>query len=210
MLHSRYVPVLCALLMLAAIPTTIHSYLGTAIDDGLRASATSDTLLDMTSDPVDRRDRWVRNVYGSDDWTERIYQGPRGERIQLFVARSHDPKKLYHHPELGVAYSGSYTSSFRGDGIHTVRALDQDLPLHLLRGTGSSGFAAYALWHDGGFVRNPYLFQAQSALRLLVQPSRPLTLFFAHDRTADPAIPVDEAHATRLLIAAIGSFLEQQ
>ena len=192
MISTRFVSVVLFLLVLTAVPTTMHSYLGATSNDGFRTSVIAPTLLESPSQPVERRDDWVRRVYGSDDWIERLYQIPPDGAIQLFVSRSHDHKKLYHHPELGVAYAGAYTSSLRPDGVEMLPTFG-GLPVHVLRGRERPGLAVFALRYKDQFVGNPYLFQVRSSFELLVQPRRAMTLFFAHDRSADPGLAVTDA-----------------
>ena len=198
------------LLGLAAIPTTVHSYFGRQLSRttcGWMPSTT--TLLGWPSRPTERRRGWARAVYAATESTERLYRRPGDGEIQLFVARSYDPKKLYHHPELGVANKGTYTSSLRGDG-RTTLDVHGGLPVHVLRGTtDGTGLALYALRYGDRFVENPYLFQLRSSLALLVAPRREMTLFLVHDRFADATSPVESSATASLLVAAIEDFLDQ-
>jgi hypothetical protein len=91
----------------------------------------------------------------------------------LFVSRSYDLKRLYHHPELAVAYG----SDLRDAG--TLR-LTGDVVAHAFRGKSEqgNGLAVYALLYDGGFVDNPYIFQLRTAAELLFSPRRPMTILF--------------------------------
>ena len=209
MISTRFVSIILGLVVLAAIPTTVHSYFGAIREDGRRVAAIDPTLLGMSSTPVQRDDRWARRVYGSHDWMERLYDVPRHGDIQLFVARSYDPKKLYHHPELSVAYKGNYTSDLRASDVTSLSVLG-GLPVHVLRGSNNTGLVVYVLHYDGRFIDNPYLFQLRSSLELLVSPRREMTLFFVHDRFVESSHPVEGAEATRLLVAAIENFLEQE
>ena len=68
MISTRFVPVVLLLLVLASVPTTMHSYLGATANDGRHTEVIASTLLASPAQPVDRRDDWVRRVYGSDDW----------------------------------------------------------------------------------------------------------------------------------------------
>ncbi len=81
--------------------------------------------------------------------------------------------------------------------------------MHVLRGRERPGLAVFALQYRDRFVGNPYVFQVRSSLELLVRPRPAMTLFFVHDRHAEPDVPVSEAAATQLLVAAIESFSEQ-
>lgn len=212
MIDARFSWGVLSLIILAAIPTTMHSYLELRLDDGLRANAVSRQLLELDSETTDRPADWIRSRYGSEDWFERMYGSRESADIQVFVARSHDPKLLYHHPEQAIAKrsrTGNYATEFRNDGIVQLGRLG-GLPVHVLRGRYGEGLAVYSLHYNDSFISNPYLFQIRSAAGLLVSPSRPMTLFFVHDRTAAADLSIGDAHVTDLLVATIESFLSQR
>jgi hypothetical protein len=204
MISPRYAAPVVALLALALVPTVIHSYRGVRVDDGLEAAAIAGTLQGMSSSPTARRAGWVRSNFDTDDWIERTYKENRID-VTLFVARSYDPKRLYHHPELAILRGTQTTPA----GISRTTARP-DIPIHVL-GTeqnGRHGIAVYALLYDDRFIDNPILFQLRTSLQLLVSGRRPLTLFmtsaFAGNRDK-----VEESPATRLLLAAIEDFERQ-
>jgi hypothetical protein len=204
-LSTKYASATIVLLTLALVPTAIHGYLGRRIDDGLRAAAVSETLAGLRSMPGKRTDLWVDRRFDSTDWVERYY-GP-GEHLRLFVIRTYDPKRVYHHPELAVSY---HEAKFRpGDVVRLAGA--PDVPVHALHGQeGHADLVLYALHYGDSFVRNPILFQLGLSGRLLFEGRRPMTLFYVHDSAPAAGAPVAEQPAARLLVAAIESFLRQK
>lgn len=205
MTHDRLAIAAAVLIGLALTPTVMHSYLGLRAEDGYTAAVPT-TLAGLTSRPTDRQAAWVLRTLDSSDWSERHYRKPGGGDITLFIARSYDGKRLYHHPELAVAYG----NDLRGAGI--VRLPNRDaMPIHVLRGPTElgKGLAVYALLYERAFIDNPYVFELRRAGALLFSPRQPVTLLFAHDREAPADAAVEEALATRVLVAAAESFLAQ-
>jgi hypothetical protein len=201
MISPRYAAPVAAILALALVPTVIHSYRGARLDDGLRAASVADTLDGMTSSPTARKAGWVRNNFATDDWIERTYS-VHGTDVSLFVARSYDPKRLYHHPELALLRG---TQTTPGQVVWTEAR--PDIPLHVLATArdGRQGVGVYALMYDGRFIDNPLLFQVRTSVELLVSGRRPMTLFMSsalEGRAAD----IENAPATRVLLAAIHDF----
>jgi hypothetical protein len=206
---STRIAVAAALLVgLALIPTARHSYLEDKADDGYSTAGIASRLGGMASQPTDRQAAWVKKTLDSDDWIERHYEKPGGGTLTLFVSRSYDLKRLYHHPELAVAYG----TDLREGGIETVASLS-GVPLHILRGDADAGagvgLAAYALSYGDQFVADPYRFQLQLAGQLVFTARKPMTLFFVLDPTASAKAPVATEPLTRLLAAAIDSFRTQ-
>jgi hypothetical protein len=191
---------------LALVPTVIHTYLGATSNDGRVTSAISRSLLDLPSEPTSRRTTWVKEIFDSDDWIERSYGKPGVEPVVLFVARSYDPKRLYHHPELALASGIDWHN--RGTKRLTSRP---DIPVHVLQSgrEAHTDLAVYSLLYGSRFIENPYLFQLRHAWESLFRSRKPMTLFFVHDPAATPHVPLEEACATQLLFAAIRSFLSQ-
>ena len=203
MIAHRYVPIVCALLALALVPTLIHSYSDSRPHDGRTAAAVSTALAGYAATPTTRSATWGERRFDSDDWVERTYRD--GKRsIRLTVVRSYDPKSLYHHPELAVADGTSFS------GVQIVRpAARPDLPLHVLTpAPGVSATAAYVLHYNGRFVEDPILFQIRTASELLVTRRQAMTLFFALDQ--DPAgDDSSRAALADLLTAAVDDFVAQ-
>jgi hypothetical protein len=202
----RYVPTLCALLGLALIPTIIHSYGGGTVEDG-RSAAAIPTILDgYTSTPTDRASNWGKRRFDSDDWVERSYIEAGSDPITLTVVRSFDPKRLYHHPELAIAYR---RTSFVGEEIRRF-AERTDIPVHVLQpeaGTAATGIGMYVLHYGSGFIEDPIWFQVRSAGELFFSRRLPMTLFFVLDSSTTPDSNQETPRSTRLLFAAIDAFV---
>jgi len=204
MISPRYAVPVAVMLALALVPTVIHSYRGVRVNDDRRTAAIAATLDGMASTPTARRAPWVKNHFESDDWIERTYTRDRTS-VTLFVARSYDAKRLYHHPELALLRGAETTP--RGTAYVAARP---DVPLHLIEieQDGRRGLAVYALHYDGRFIDNPVLFQLRASASLLVSGRRPLTLFMATDLEGRRDA-LDKSPAARVLLEAIGSFERQ-
>ena len=203
---NRLTLVVAVCLGLALVPTVLHSYVGLKTTDGYAAAAAAPQLADLPSQPTERRTAWVRDRFASEDWIERRYQTTEGRDLLLFVARSYDLKRLYHHPELAIAYG----SDLRPAGT-SYSALMKNVPVHVLRDESgqNAGLAVYALRYDDEFVDDPYVLQVRVAWQLLFTPRRPMTIFFVYDPAAPPGIRLENAPALTLLRASIESFLSQ-
>ena len=130
-ISTRYVPAACVVIALALVPTIIHSYVGTVIKDGRTTAAISPTVAGFTSVPSDRDAGWGKRRFESDDWIERRYLSGN-EEVLLTVLRSYDLKRLYHHPELDVAYGAGYLTEeivelpgAEGVPVHFLRASEE-------------------------------------------------------------------------------------
>lgn len=203
----RYVPAICGLLMLALIPTVIHSYAGGTVADGRSATAVSNLLLSgYQSAPTNRNPAWGKRRFDSDDWIEREYRPIEGRgTIRLTVVRSFDAKSVYHHPELAV----SDTTSFVGDAIRRFKERPE-VPVHVLTpGPGVLTGGMYVLQYDHRFVEDPVWFQIRTAGELLFRRRQPMTLFFVLDSNGPPAADGEPAPSLRVLFGAIDAFLQQ-
>ncbi len=204
MMSSRFAPAICALLAIALVPTFIHSYSDSAVVDGRSTSAIPEALAGYTSTPSDRNATWGERRFESADWTERIYADGR-DQVRLTVVRSYDPKSLYHHPELAVAYGTDYVRS-------EVRHFPQrpDVPVHMLYTDRPGGSVVmYVLHYDERYVENPIPFQLRIAAELLVSGRKPMTLFFADDLSvgAGEADAPESLRVAALLFEALDQFV---
>lgn len=204
MINARYAVAVAAMLALALVPTAIHNYLRVTLDDGLKAAAIPATLDGAASVPIARRPAWIRNNFDTDDWTERTHTVD-GLEVTMFVARSFDAKRLYHHPELAVLRGTQATPS----GLARAKARPE-VPLHVLdtERDGRHGVAVYALLYDGHFIEDPIGFQLRTSAELLFTGRKALTLFMTSDLSGRRD-DIDQAPATRMLLAAIASFERQ-
>lgn len=203
-MSSRYAVAVSLLLAIALVPTIIHSYVGAQAHDGRVTKAIDSTLASLGSESTERRAQWVDEIYDSVDWIERRYRGADGSDVLLFVARSYNLKRLYHHPELGVAR-----------GIDLERAVTIPLPrlggapVHLLKAQKGRGMAAYSLLYDGEFVGDPIALQLRTAWELLFSPRKSMTLFLVYDRQLATDAAFDTSTAARVLADAVISFRKQ-
>ncbi len=205
MISSRYAIPVILLLFLALIPTLIHTYAGAELDDGKSVAVVEKGLNGFISEPYGRhRQEWVDEMFKSQDWFERVYTHPGKNDVRLFVARSYDHKRLYHHPELGL----SYGSNLEQQG--TVRLTGgQDIPVHLYNQVDGLGFAGYVLLYDDEFVEDPISHQIKNTLALLVSARKPLTLFYISGSYEKPGVDFRETPAAAILAAAIQDFMEE-
>lgn len=204
MISTRFVPALCVLTLLALVPTWIHGYSGSLEVDGLSAAAVPETLGSYEGTATDRRANWGQRRFASHDWIERSYvRGSR--RVRLTVVRSYDPKTLYHHPELAVAYG----TAFVRDEIHRLPNRPE-LPIHLLKpAPGVNTIAMYVLRYDDAFVEDPIWFQIRTAGELLFTTRKAMTLFFTTESNVTDDVNVERLDSTQVLVSAIDSFVAQ-
>lgn len=204
MMSPRYAGVVAVLLALAMVPTVIHSYRGATVADGLTAAAVPRVIDGMGSYATPRRAEWVKNNFESDDWIERIYRADNLD-VTVFVGRSFDAKRLYHHPELALLRG---TETTPADTVWSESR--HDIPLHVLKTSKDRqpGVAVYALLSDGEFIENPVAFQLRTSARLLISGRKPLTLFMASDHAGEARHP-EESAAARVLLKVIAAFEAQ-
>jgi hypothetical protein len=204
-ISHRYIPVACLLVAAALVPTIIHSYSGADLDDRRTTAAIPPVLGGYDSRPSDRAATWGKRRFDSDDWTERIYRTAAGEEIRLTVVRSYDPKSVYHHPELAVAYR----TSFVGEEVRRLDARPE-VPVHVLTpGPGVMARAMYVLHYDTRFVDNPIAFQIRAAGELLFSGRRPMTLFFLFNESPRSADRIEGSPDAAVMFEAIDAFLKQ-
>ncbi len=206
MISSRYTLPVIVLLGLALIPTVIHSYLQAREDDGRTTANIPTTLAGISSQPYTRHSaQWVKGMFDSEDWIERIYKKKNGDKIRLFVARSYDHKRLYHHPELGLSHGGNLSS----EGVVELPG-ESKIPVYLLRNSRGKRVVAYVLLYDGRYIQNPVKHQIGESLTLLVNPRKPMTLFYI-DATGSPVIDrFANTSSAQLLAAAVHRFMAQK
>jgi len=202
MWSSRYAPAVIVALIVALVPTIIHSYVGLVVTDGRHAAAIPTTLLNYSSNPTKRSATWGASHFDSEDWFERQY-ATDGDRLVLTVVRSYDLKALYHHPELAVAY---HEAKF--DRATTQATTDRpDVPVHILTDREAGPVALYVLHYDGRFIADPIRFQLRTAGELLFTGRKPMTLFFVLDESPRSGVAPLELPARRLLFEAIDQFV---
>ena len=202
MISSRYALPVILLLTLALLPTIIHSYLGSEYDDGKSVQSISTVLAGFSSEPYLRHnDSWVKSIFDSDDWIERIYKNDKGEKIRLFVARSYDHKRLYHHPELGLSRGSNFNK-----GVVYILPGETEIPVFLLRDSRGHRVAAYVLLYEEKFIKEPVSHQIKEALSQFFLPRKAMTLFYVSNVTSSVFNKFNETSTASILVAAIKSF----
>jgi len=192
-ISTRYLPAAAIMLALALVPTFVHTYVGLTAADGKTTAGIPRELDGVQGVDTARNAIWVRENFGAEDFIERRY----GSDVTLFVARSYDAKRLYHHPELGAAYGRSYDKA----SVARIPMTSGPVPIHVL--TGPGGLASYALLYNDEFVENPMWFQATQVFSMLFGPRREMTLLFAHGPgSREPST----SPTMRILRAAVESF----
>jgi len=205
MISARYALPVSLVLMLALIPTVIHSYLGLKTDDGLATQNIKARLDDFNSVSTNRQPGWGEVTFGSEDWIERTYTNEQGKSLRLFVGRSFDHKRLYHHPELAL----SYAKDLRSEGqIHLPG--QPEIPVNLLHNDMRPNMAAFVLLYDGKFIDNPISHQIRDSLKQLISARKPMTLFYIADDNAPKNTTFLQSPAASLLNKAIKDFMAQQ
>lgn len=205
MTSTRYALPVALILMLATIPTVIHSYLGLKADDGISVKNIKPVLDNFTSEPSGRLPGWGEETFGSQDWFERIYTDEHGKSIRLFVGRSYDHKRIYHHPDLAL----SYAKDLRSQGQVRLPG-PPEIPVNLLKNETRPLMAAFVLLYDGKFIDNPISLQIQDSIHSLITPRKPMTLFYIADDNAPSDSEFGKTPAGLLLNKVIKDFLAQQ
>jgi hypothetical protein len=201
MLSSRFAPAVFVALLVALVPTIIHSYAGLVTVDGRGTASIPPTLSSYTSTPSKRSQDWGERRFESYDWFERDYRRD-ADHVVLTVLRSFDLKALYHHPELAVAY---HTTKFDQS---VVRPLPNrpDVPVHILRNQLSGAIGMYVLHYDDRFIADPIRFQLRTAAELLLTRRKPMTLFFVLDATVPEGADALSLPAATILSEAVERF----
>ncbi len=198
MISTRRLATVAIALALALVPTILHSYLGMTATDGRSVREVPAHLEGLQGRDTRRSTGWVSESYGTTNFIERQY----GPALTLFMARSYDPKGLYHHPENGVAHGDNY------ERVVMLRRPDRpEVPIFTLS-SHTGGYSAYALLYENTFVEHPMRFQLGNAFTLLTQPRGLMTLFFVRGKV-DATSPAARSTVEGLLLAAIDSFLAQ-
>jgi hypothetical protein len=192
-ISMRYAPAVAVLVGLALVPTILHAYIGFTASDQATSHRVSRQLGGIDGVDTARDVAWVKQYFNTTDFIERRY----GADVTLFVARGFDAKALYHHPELGLAYGRTFTST----EVIDQTSSSGTIVLRLLE--GADGFACYALLYGNEFVDSPLRFEVRRAVSLLFGPRREMTLFFAHGPATTHA---SESPVTRIVVAAVDSF----
>jgi len=192
------------LLVIALIPTTIHSYIGASEYDGKSIHAIPDTFNDFRSTPSKRYAQWGQEIFDAEDWFERDYFDNTQTQVRLFIAQSYNHKRLYHHPELGA----SYGQNLAHKTILTMPGASK-IPVHILTNDDRSKLIAYVLLYDNEFIKDPIMHQLIDSTRLLVSARKQMTLFYASQPMQTDNTEFEKSATAALLLSAIQSFQSQ-
>ncbi|HZI80110.1 MAG TPA: hypothetical protein VFD69_11395 [Vicinamibacterales bacterium] len=201
MWSSRYAPAVCVVLLLALVPTIIHSYAGLVTNDGRSTATIPTSLMSYSSAPTRRSADWGERRFDSHDWFERQYTST-GDEVVLTVVRSYDLKALYHHPELAVSYQAAKFDKSRMESAEGR----PDVPVRVLTNRPGGAVAMYVLHYDSRFISDPIRFQLRAAGELLFSGRKPMTLFFVLDKTTPEGVAPLNLPAAKLLFEAIDRF----
>ena len=202
MMSTRQALPVIILIMSALIPTIIHSYLNLKTDDNLSTRQISQVLGSYVSKPTQRKAEWGEDTFACYDWIERIYTNQQGKSVRLFVGRSYDHKRLYHHPELALSYGKDLRM------IGEIKYSEQpNIPVKLLANETKPVIAAYALIYDKQFVENAITYQLMSSIVQLITPRKPMTLFYVEEENTPEKSIFTETDAAFILEKAIKDFL---
>lgn len=205
MISSRYALIVTIVLVIALIPTVFHSYLAALIDDGRSAERIPQVFGEFSSEPYNRhKAQWGKEVFDSQDWAERIYKNSSDTKVRLFVARSYDLKRLYHHPELGL----SRGVDLKSEGVFMLHG-KSEIPVHLLQSRSGRGLVAYVLLYDGMFIKDPLEHQLLEAFKQLVSARKAMTLFYVSDSISPNGADFNKTSAAFILGEAVKSFQAQ-
>lgn len=201
----KYSKIVVLLLAITMIPVLIHSYIGAKEIDSYRTDRISTNLGGIQFVSSGRNETWG-DVFASADWIERRSTSANHHNLLLFVARSYNYKRLYHHPELAVLYG----KALKNGGVKTLKTKDsRDLNVHFLIKQDGNGLAGYCLSYDDKFIENPILFQLSTSIKLLVTERKPMTLFFVYDDSLTSVEEFEKSTAGIVLKSAIEEFYAQ-
>ena len=197
MISTRFAAPTFVLTSLALVPTVLHTYM----NDKLRAETRLEQLavqVDTDSgQQTERTTEWALRKFDTDDWMQRAYFN--GE-VVLTIVRTYDPKRIYHHPELAVAYPDDYLPE------HVLRVPARStVPVHVLTGQNDSADrrSMYVLEYDGTYVVDPLRFQLRSAFQSLFSARKPMTLIYVHERAHARRDDAQTSRGARVLVAAL-------
>ena len=202
MISTRHALPVIIIIFLALIPTIIHSYFDLKTSDNLSTRQISQILGSYTSKPTQRKPEWGEDTFSCYDWIERIYTNSKGKSVRLFVGRSYDHKKLYHHPELALSY---------GKDLRMVEEIQYsqqpNITVKLLVNETKPFIAAYALLYDNKFVENAISHQLMSSFSQMITPRKPMTIFYVEEENRSEKSLFSETDAALVLEKAIKDFL---
>jgi hypothetical protein len=179
---TKYAGLAVVVLAISVVPVVAHQYVGwTVLDD--RPLALDLSVPGMHAVPAPSRGSFINRAFATNDWTEQRYEGAEGS-LSLYLIRSFDAKRLYHHPELALLHGRGFEPAVIVRGAEAL-----DVPVRVL--TSTTGIAAYTLVFENDVVDNALRFQLRQAGTLLLSPRRPMTLVLAHHLPRDASSMAD-------------------
>jgi len=185
---TRYVPHIVALIILAAIPTLLHSLGRFDVDDCAAPEALLAPPGPDGASLLSARDRQHFDTFwGAGNWTAGALPGAdRAPRLSYVIARSYDPKAVYHWPEARVISDVRPVAR----GLEELDTQGVRIPVHRAyyepEATASGSFlAAYLLVYNSRPVSNPYLAQILSGPQQVVMGRHPMWLFIVYGKADD-------------------------
>jgi hypothetical protein len=202
MVSSRYALLIIIILAIALIPTVFHTYLAVQDDDGRSVEKIPYVFGEFSSEPYNRhKARWVKQVFDSQNWVDRLYKNSSDATVRLFVARSYDLKRLYHHPELAL----SRGVDLKSEGVFMLQGKPK-IPVHLLKNSSGRGLVAYVLLHNGEFIKDPLAHQLLEIFKQLVSAKKSMTIFYVSDAISPNGADFNNTYAAFILMEAIKNF----
>lgn len=179
---TRYVPHIFVLVVVAAIPTLLHSLGRFDVSD----CAAPERLLGAPEPSVTAVDRRRFDAaWGAGNWSAGEVPGEAGAGpLHYVIARSFDPKTVYHWPEARVVWDARPEHH----GVEEVEVDGMRIPVHRPLYEPESGgprewpLVEYVLVYHARPVENPYLAQVLSGPRQVVAGRRPMWLFLVYGR----------------------------
>jgi hypothetical protein len=199
---TRFVPHIVALVVLAGIPTVLHSLGRFDVED---CAAPTELLATPGPDQAPMLSTAERQrfdgFWGAGNWSAGTLPPTHdgGARLQYVIARSYDPKAVYHWPETRVEEARPIAR-----GLEDVEGPGERIPVHraFYEGAAAPMMIAYLLVYDSEAIANPYLAQILSGPRQVVMGRRPMWLFMVYGKVDESRRADAEARAREWLAAA--------
>jgi hypothetical protein len=201
-LSSRYVPHIVVILVLAGIPTLLHSWGRFEVEDCANPAA----LLVVPQAGARRSEgwanaRWLERASPTRQWVEgRIPIEGTALSLETVIVRSYDPKILYHQPELALVRQARSEHA----NVEWFEHAGERLPIHWPEydSEPAAVVAAYVLVYRGRPVANPYLAQLLAAPLQVVTGRSPMTLLFVRGAVPVGRRELSESLARKWLASA--------
>jgi hypothetical protein len=202
---TRFVPHIAVLVLVAAIPTLLHSTGRFDVEDCaapavLLAPPDADLAPLLSAAERQRFDR----AWGAGNWSAgTLPRVDHAARLSYVVARSFDPKAVYHWPESRAVWEVRPVER----RVEEIESEGVRIPVHRayyerdLTRPGHSILVAYLLVYQSRPVGNPYLAQILSAPRQVVTGRRPMWLFLVYGRVPNAQLAETEASVREWLAA---------